>query len=77
MIRVPRKQTSGKGMNRSIGILAVAVVLGGCSVVLTAQAPAYPLGEEVYDIPRGKMPPPGSCLSGTLESLRASSPHRV
>ena len=48
-------------MSRSIWILAVAGVLGGCSVVLTAQAPPYPLGEEVYDIPRGQMPPPGSC----------------
>ncbi len=50
-----------EGMNRSFCILAVAGVLSGCSVTFGAQAPAYALAGEVYDIPPGQMPPPGSC----------------
>ena len=50
-----------EGMSRSLRVMALAGVLGGCSLVQTAQAPAYPLVEEVYDIPPGHMPPPGAC----------------
>lgn len=50
-----------KPMNRWFGILAVAGVLGGCSVAFGGPAPAYAPADEVYDIPPGQMPPPGSC----------------
>ena len=48
-------------MNRSFCLLVVAGMLGGCSVTFAAQAPAYASADEVYDIPPGQMPPPGSC----------------
>ncbi|MGD2135576.1 MAG: hypothetical protein PVF27_05420 [Gemmatimonadales bacterium] len=47
-------------MPRSLAVIALAGVLGACSIAYGAQAPAYPLGEEV-DIPPGHMPPPGAC----------------
>ena len=48
-------------MSRSFRILAVAAVMSGCSVTLGGPAPAYARADEVYDIPPGQMPPPGSC----------------
>ncbi len=48
-------------MNRSFCILAVAGMMGGCSVTFGGPAPAYARADEVYDIPPGQMPPPGSC----------------
>lgn len=48
-------------MNRSLFILAMAGMMGGCSVMYGGQAPAYAPADEVFDIPPGQMPPPGSC----------------
>ena len=48
-------------MIRSLFLLAMAGMLGGRSVTFGGQAPAYAPADEVYDIPPGQMPPPGSC----------------
>jgi hypothetical protein len=52
-------------MIRSLGTIALACVLSGCSagVAVRTPAPAYSVFEEgeAYDIPPGQMPSPGEC----------------
>lgn len=50
-------------MFRSLGMITLACLLSGCSVAVSARAPAYSVSEdaETYDIPPGHMPPPGQC----------------
>lgn len=53
-------------MTKSLGIIAVACVLGACGATVTASTPAYSVSgaeaqAQAVDIPPGHMPPPGRC----------------
>lgn len=48
-------------LRRALGVIALAGVLGGCSVAVATPAPAYSPQEEVRGIPPGHLPPPGEC----------------
>lgn len=74
-------------MMRSLGAIALACAVGGCSVAVAAHSPAYTVLEDVQGIPPGHMPPPGACRTwypgeppgqqpppGDCEELRLTAP---
>lgn len=51
-------------MKKTLGIIAVACLLGGCGATVTAGTPAYSVSKaeaQAVNIPPGHMPPPGRC----------------